>query len=133
MTKESWLMIVIAIERADRQLPGQGRRPKYSDLLIVKMYLYGVLHDRPRCWSCDKANYGVFFRPRNIPSVSQFCRRVKTQRIGDIIDHVNGQLSQHDRPIAIASVDGRCSVGCWQARLNKKRAALQQPRKGTRI
>ena len=107
MTKESWLRIVAAAQRAHRQLPRTGRLAKYSDLLIIKMYLYAVLHDRPLCWACDKANYGRLFRPRLLPSVSQFCRRMKTQRINDIIDHVGTQLSQHDRPIAIASVDGK--------------------------
>jgi hypothetical protein len=41
------------------------------------MYCWAVGHDRPLCWACGRGHYGALFRPRALPSISQFCKRVK--------------------------------------------------------
>ena len=107
MTKNVWLLIVAAVDRAHRLVQRTGRVCQYSDSLIVKLYLYAVLHDRPLCWACDRENFKGCFRPRCLPSVSQFCRRMKTPRVDAMLDHVHQQLASHDRPIDIVSVDGK--------------------------
>jgi len=73
------------IQRAHRRLPRPGRRPIYNDALIVAMYFWAVLHDRPQCWACDRRNYHRPFLPRRLPSVSRFNRRIRSPRCQAIL------------------------------------------------
>ena len=107
MDKEVWRKIVSAIRSADRVIPRTGRRKRYSDQQIVKMYLWSVWHDRPLCWACQRSHYHHPYRPKQLPSVSQFCRRVQALRIGRMLEHVHRRLAEGDRPIDILSVDGK--------------------------
>jgi hypothetical protein len=93
----------------NRSISREGRRPTYPDTLIVAMYLWSVWHDRPLCWAADRANYTSLFRPRRLPSRSQFCRRIKTQRCQAILRGVHKRLADVDRGDAprIALMDGR--------------------------
>src|SRR4029078_7979289 len=79
----------------------------FSDALIVAMYLWSVWHDRCLSWACDKRHYGKFFRPRKLPSVSQFTRRVKTPRCQRILQAVHQELAGHVRPTRISYLDGK--------------------------
>src|SRR5262249_51324897 len=75
MDRQLWKALYSAILRADRAVPRIGRRSTYSDRLIVSMYVWSVWHDRPLCWACDRVHYSSLFRPRRLPSISQFCKR----------------------------------------------------------
>jgi hypothetical protein len=59
------------------------------------------------CWACHRRNYTTVFRPRVLPSVSQFSRRLKTERIEKMIQAVNERLSQtHSFPM-LSFFDGK--------------------------
>ena len=107
MDRQLWHIVTGAIVRVNRQLPRDGRRPRYSDVLIVRMFLWSVWHDRPMLWACDRQHYTRLFRPRRLPSVSQFCRRVKTPRVQQMIDAVNDRLTQRDQPATKSFFDGK--------------------------
>lgn len=107
MDKLVWASIRAAIRSADRSIPRLGRRPRYSDRLIVKMYFWCVAHDRPLCWACGHDNYGSLMRPGELPSVSQFCKRLKTARIEAMIAHASGRLAGGDEPTLMAFIDGK--------------------------
>ena len=47
MDKDVWRVIRAVIRAADTSIPRVGRRPTFSDQLIVKMYFWTVAHDRP--------------------------------------------------------------------------------------
>ncbi len=107
MDKNVWRVIRAAIRSADRSIPRAGRTPTYSDRLIVKMYFWVVAHDRPLCWACDRANYNSLLRPHEIPSVSQFCKRLKSERIEAMIRRVFVRLAARDQPADMAFIDGK--------------------------
>lgn len=107
MDKEVWCLLLSAVKSADRRLPRIGRRPTYSDALIVKMYLWSTWHDRPLCWACDRGHYNGLFRPRQLPSVSQFTRRVKTRRFLEMLQAINEYLTRTDSPVELAYLDGK--------------------------
>lgn len=81
MDRQIWCQIHNAVIAADRTLPRAGRCTLYSDRLIVKLFLWSVWHDRPRCWAMDRLHYNTLFRPGPLPSYSQFCRRLKSPRV----------------------------------------------------
>lgn len=107
MDKDVWTVLRNAIRSADRSVPRRGRRAKYSDQLIVKMYFWTVAHDRPRCFACARNNYTTLFRPRSLPSYSQFCRRLHSSRVVSMIERVNQRLAESPAPIGLAFIDGK--------------------------
>jgi hypothetical protein len=107
MDRELWKLVLLSIRHADRAIPSRGRRPVYADWLIVALYVWSVWHDRPLCWACDRSHYGALFRPRKLPSVSQFCRRIKTRRCREILQHVHDRFAQRGLPIDEGYLDGK--------------------------
>lgn len=107
MDSNVWRVIYHTIRTEDRTLPRGGRCPTYSDVLIVGMYIWSVGHDRPLCWACDRRNYASCFRPRRLPSVSQFCRRIQTERCTLMLQRVHEQLSHFQSRPELSFIDGR--------------------------
>ncbi len=109
MSSQVWKRVYQTIRMVNRSISREGRRPTHPDTLIVAMYLWSVGHDRPLCWAADRANYTSVFRPRRLPSRSQFCRRIKTRRCQAILRGVHQRLADvgpEDTP-GIALMDGR--------------------------
>ena len=107
MDSQVWRTIYQTVLAVNRQLPRWGRMPQYSDSLIVAMYLWSVLHDRPLCWAAQRSHYNTLFRPRRLPSNSQFCRRLKNDRVFQILNEVHNRLAGHGLPAELSFVDGR--------------------------
>jgi hypothetical protein len=107
MDSQLWRTVYRAIVASNRRLPRSARRPKYSDTLIVAMYLWSVWHDRPLSWAGDRSHYNSLFRPRALPSNSQFCKRLKSERVQRILQDVHNKLARVDAPAGISMVDGR--------------------------
>jgi len=106
MDREVWRILNAAVRSADRRVVRCGRRPRFSDQRIVKMYLWAVWHDRPLCWACDKEHYNTMFRPSQLPSVSQFCRRMKTSRVQAMLAAIHEYLTRRDTPVPLSFLDG---------------------------
>jgi hypothetical protein len=107
LDRDLWRKLLSSVKRAARSLPKAKRRPKFPDWLIVAMYLWCVWHDRPLCWGCDRSHYGALFRPRKLPSVSQFSRRVRGERFRLILQRVHQDLAGWCVPTALSYLDGK--------------------------
>ena len=107
MDHDQWRLVAALVRRAAASLPRPTRRFDYPDAQIVGMYLWAVAHDRPMCWACDAAHYTPSWRPRQLPSVSQFHRRVRTDRVRQILQRVHDAAGGALVPTAITSLDGK--------------------------
>ena len=107
MYKDVWDQIRSAVRSAGRIVKREGRRPQFSDRQIVLMYFVSVIFDRPRCFACRHESLPSCFRPRRMPSYSQFCRRLHSPSVIAIIDHVARHLGQGDRPFRLGYIDGK--------------------------
>jgi hypothetical protein len=107
MDRPIWKSICAAIRSADRRVRRCGRRRRFSDQQIVKMLIWSIQHDRPLCWACDRAHYNTLYRPRQLPSVSQFCRRVKTPRVNAMLRGVHEYLVRSEAPASRLFFDGK--------------------------
>lgn len=105
--KNIWTVLRNAIRSADRSVPRLTRRPEFSDRLIVQMYFWTVSHDRPRNFAARRDNYSTIFRPRRLPSYSQFCRRLHMSRVLAMIEHVHHRLAMSPQPVGLAFIDGK--------------------------
>lgn len=107
MDSHGWRLIYQIIREVARSLGPLSRRFRYSDALIVAMFLWCVAHDRPRCWACGRQHYYRWFRPRRLPSVSQFTRRLYSPRVVQILTEVFHRLAETDRVTPVCCLDGR--------------------------
>lgn len=106
MERDIW-MAVMKVTRSLRGIRKRLRRPMYDDRLMVRLYLWSVLHDRPLCWACWRSSYGRLFRPRRLPSISQFCRRVSEKRFIELLHLVHRRLMQVGIAPALWFIDGK--------------------------
>jgi hypothetical protein len=106
MSSQEWQVVYRVIQRVARGMPRPKRRLCYSDGLIAALFFWAVAHDRPMCWACQRENVGGYFRPRRLPSVSQFCRRVAGLRFGLLLERIYAQLAQSDST-RLCFLDGR--------------------------
>jgi len=107
MDREIWCKVLDAIKCAARSVEPTVRCPRFGDWLIVAMYFWTCSHDRPQCWACDREHYGRLFRPRKLPSVSQFNRRVKTASVMRIMQRVHNDLARIGVAVPVSFVDGK--------------------------
>ena len=105
--REIWAGVMAAVRRAAKAVKRVGRRCVYSDWLIAAMYLWCVWHDRPLCWACERCHYNTLFRPRKLPSISQFTRRVKTHAVQAILQRVHDQLAAVALATPVSFLDGK--------------------------
>jgi len=107
MDSQIWRTVYRTIVAVNRRVPHYGRRPRYSDSLIVAMYIWTTWHDRPLCWASDRSHYNTLFRPRALPSNSQFCKRLKSDRVQQILQEVHNRLAGTERSAELSMLDGR--------------------------
>ena len=108
MDRELWESVLGAVRRAAKSLPRPGRRrPEFAEWLVAAMYLWCVWHDRPLCWACDRSHYHSVFRPRKLPSVSQFSRRVREGHFQLVLQAVHDSLAQRGLVTALGYFDGK--------------------------
>lgn len=104
--REQWRMVLRAVKRAARQVDKAWRpkRLRFADWQIVAMFLWAVAHDRPQSWACDARHYTTsVFRPRRLPSVSQFNRRMNQPRTRAVLQRVHEALAGAPPTEAMAS------------------------------
>lgn len=106
MDRRQWILLRPLIRDAVREV-GPSGRVKFPDALILSMYLWTVAHDRPLCWACDRDHYHEPFRPRRLPSVSQFCRRIKSDRFQRYLQHLHDALTHQRQLGALNFFDGK--------------------------
>jgi hypothetical protein len=107
MDREIWTKVMDAVDRAIRTLKPPGRRPRYSHRLIAGMYLWSVWHDRCLSWACDPTHYGDLFRPRALPSISRFTRRVRGAANRRILQLVHEDLAATGLASVVGYLDGK--------------------------
>jgi hypothetical protein len=109
MDRELWKTVLRAVKQAARRVDREHkrRRSPYGLWLVVAMYLWCVWHDRPLCWACSRWHYGRLFRPRKLPSVSQFTRRVKEAPFQCVLQRVHDELAQRGLVTAEGYLDGK--------------------------
>jgi Transposase DDE domain len=66
------------IVQEEAKLRARPTRVRYSDLLIVLVYLWAVLHDRPVCWACNELNWPKEMAWLSLPSAPTMSRRLRT-------------------------------------------------------
>jgi hypothetical protein len=110
MDRELWTLVLETIKQAAREVGWNGgrRKPRFPNWLIVAMYVWATWHDRTLSWACDREHYNGLFRARKqLPSVSQFSRRVKSEDCQRILQRMHDALAQRGLTIDEGYIDGK--------------------------
>jgi|SRR4051794_12177630 hypothetical protein len=94
LDKDTWQIVIGSVRRHARAVKEPGRRPQYPNWLIVAMYLWAAWHDRCLSWACHRVHYNGLFRPRKLPSISQFTRRIQSEGCQAILQRVHNELAR---------------------------------------
>lgn len=107
MSSRDWRTVYQAVREMDRTIPRAMRRPEYSDVLMVALYLWSVWHDRPQGWACRRENFNTWFRPRALPSQSRLSRRIRSGRCQLLLQRVYDHLARTQEPTPTTRIDSR--------------------------
>jgi hypothetical protein len=84
------------------------RRQQYSDAIILLVYFWAVLHDRPTNWACDPRHWPPAERHWPKPSPSRMSRRLKPAHMTGLMQQIEAQLRgpQQSAPL-VKTIDAK--------------------------
>lgn len=103
----AWKIVMEAICEVVRKFPRPGRKCRYSDTQILAMYFWAVKHNQSLSWACHRLHYGMLLRPRKLPSISQFTRRVADAHTQSLLQEVHNRLADRQQPCDGGILDGK--------------------------
>lgn len=91
MERELWAWISLAIRDVQRGRYDSAYHT-HSTALIVRVYLWAVLHDRPVLWACDPRHWDARTRPDVLPSQSTMSRRLRSEEVTRFLERLGQRL-----------------------------------------
>jgi len=107
MDREFWTALRTSVNRVCRNFEFFGPRPTYSHRLILLMYFWSVWQGHCLNWACDKIHYGDLFRPRKLPSISQFRRRVSEDVFQELLQEIHLEFARSGFSSLVKYIDGK--------------------------
>lgn len=109
MEREHWAELMKALRDLSRSFTDNAYHT-HSTILVVRVYLWAVLHDRPTSWACDPRHWDRATRPASLPSQSTLSRRLRTAAAGELLGRMGRRLNGKARVNATPSprvIDGK--------------------------
>jgi hypothetical protein len=100
------------------------KREQYSDKLVVMIFFWAVIHDRPVCWACDPDSW-----PEDLdhPLISQsrLSRRLRTLGVIQLIERLFVRVSDQFGIPMVKQIDSKpLTVGAYSKDTDAKRGRL---------
>jgi len=106
MERELWPRLYHLIMDVGRSLRLIG--VSYQPHILLLVYCWAALHDRPVSWACDERNWGTTtLQPARLPSPATLSRRLWRVDTASLMRAVIGRLRRHRDPRLIATIDGK--------------------------
>jgi hypothetical protein len=106
MELELWSQTSAAISAVAVNWPAHPR-DQYSTALIVRVYHWAALHDRPISWACKAGNWTAATRPQVLPDQSTMSRRARRADFEQFLTRVGKRLSGRTQSGMVKVVDGK--------------------------
>lgn len=91
MERELWSMLSVAIGDVSRCRRANAHHT-HDHALIVRVYLWAVLHDRPVSWACRPGNWDPRTRPMVLPHQCTVSRRLRSVAVIDFLQALGRRL-----------------------------------------
>jgi hypothetical protein len=110
-----WKAVVEVIDSVYSRTPV---RFEFSHADIVKCYYWAVISDRPVRWCCQKENWPLAFRKRQLPSESTMSRRLRSPAVIALLNAVEQRVVAPKQTELYWRIDGKPLVigGCSKDR-----------------
>lgn len=82
-------------------------RGTYSDAMIVAVYFWAVVHDRPTKWACDKKNWHGRGPKGDLPSASTMSRRLRAEAVLQLVEDIESELIGMNQPSFCRLIDAK--------------------------
>ena len=106
MELELWSETSAAISAVAMDWP-RHPRDQHSTALIVRVYHWACLHDRPVSWACAAANWKPSVRPKVLPDQSTMSRRTRRADFWEFLERVGRRMNGKPEPAIVKVVDGK--------------------------
>lgn len=104
MERERWETVYRMLARWDHW----GYRGRFSSAVIVAVYFWSVLHDRPVCWACHAKHWPPDIRLRErLPSQATMSRRLRQLEVKILLTAVAEQLRSQDDNSSVKVIDAK--------------------------
>jgi hypothetical protein len=94
---------------------GRPKRCRYSDLEVLRVILWAILHDRPMNWACEPLHWPAAMCPISLPTPSTISRRWKRHELQEQAEALHQESLRRLGAIGrYAAIDGRSLLvgGC---------------------
>jgi hypothetical protein len=106
MECELWPRLYVLVWRVRRRL--RQKRVHFSDAVIVLVFLWGCLHDRPQSWACEPRNWkSTQLKPLRIPSDSTLSRRLRSPSVKFFMSALEESIRNTGDHGLLSFIDGK--------------------------
>jgi len=106
MECELWPRLYRLVMRVGRS--GGKRHVRFSDAVIVCVFLWACAHDRPQSWACVRRHWQTTsLKPFELPSASTLSRRLRTESVKQLLRLVEQSLREMVPCAAEKFLDGK--------------------------
>jgi hypothetical protein len=106
MELELWAETSAAISAVAVNWKRPGRFT-HSTALIVRVYHWAALHDRPVSWACRAENWTSSVRPEALPDQSTMSRRARRADFWEFLQRVGQRMKGKAKPRTVKIIDGK--------------------------
>lgn len=105
MEHQLWKEIVRLLDELDKPRPKPGQQ--FPDAVIVQVYYWAVIHDRPVCWACQRRHWPIHLRQRPLPSDSWMSRRLRRASVRALLAQLERRVLAPQGPSLYWMIDGK--------------------------
>ena len=134
MERQLWKAIMALLKEIDK--PKFNSRCRFTSIMIVKVWFWAVLHDRPVLWACQHDNWPPHVRRGEIPSPATMSRRLRSRDVLFIREQLEKRvLRGNNSGNLVWIIDGKPLVigGCSKDRQAGYGRAASSKAKGYKI
>jgi Transposase DDE domain len=91
MERELWKSLYQLARRLDNSWK-QGRHLRYDAAVIVAVYLWAVIHDRPTSWACDPKNWVGVTPPDPLPPQPRMSVRLRSKNVQALWEAIDREM-----------------------------------------
>lgn len=105
MEYQLWVSIVAILLTLDKT--PKPTHYDFSDVDIVKVYYWSVLHDRPVRWACEARNWPLHQRRAPLPSEATMSRRLRKPSVVALLNTLEKRVVAPKQPGLFWIIDGK--------------------------
>jgi hypothetical protein len=106
MDREIWTTLRTSVKRVCKTMKVK-RRLQFSYAEMLLMYFWCVWQNHALNWGCNRIHYGDLFRPRKLPSISQFRRRVSEDVFQSLLQKIHLEMARPGVSSRVKYLDGK--------------------------